>query len=440
MRSLGFVSQEIVLVMNRTLISLNIVLLFSLATFVHAEQRGSEQTNSAPNICRQQTLTDGFFGLDDTLADTGIELELSTAQIYQQNVRGGISTHRKTGRFSGSYDLELSADLEKLLRIQGARLYMLTEGSFSEGINGPSVGSFFGVNDDAAGDRSIDITELWYEQSWFEQTLRIRLGKIDLTGGFEHHGCPVAFDCSAYANDENAQFLNSALVNNPAIPFPDNGLAIAAYYSPVDLWYISAAIADDQADARETGFRTAFNDEDYFFYIFETGITPELNSANGPLQGAYRAGLWYDPQPKERFSDGITCRDDTGFYISFDQMLCRENDNSEDTQGLAAFGRYGWADSKVNELARFWSAGVQYQGLIPDRDDDVLALGFAQGIFSDDAADFTDDYESTLEIYYRADISPWLALSPSAQYIANPGGDKSVGDAVVLGIRALMRF
>jgi len=426
--------------MNGMLISLDIVLLFSLATFAYDEYHGSEQTDSARNIWQRQTLMDGFFGLDETLADTGVELELSTTQIYQQNVRGGISTHRKASRFSGSYDLELSADLEKLFNIQGARLYMLTEGSFSDGINRPSVNSFFGVNEDAGGDRSIDITELWYEQSWFEQTLRIRLGKIDLTGGFEHHGCPVAFDCSTYANDETAQFLNSALKNNPAIPFPDNGLAVAVYYSPADLWYVSAAVADALADARETGFQTAFHGEDYFFYIFETGITPELNSVNGPLQGAYRAGLWYDPQPKERFSDSTTCRDDTGFYISFDQMLCRENDNSEDTQGLAAFGRYGWADSKVNELARFWSAGVQYQGLIPDRDDDVLALGFAQGIFSDDATSFTDDYESTLEIYYRAELSPWLALSPSAQYIANPGGDKSVGDAVVLGIRALMRF
>jgi porin len=429
--------------MNRTPISLNIVLLLSLAPFARAEQHSSEQTNSTPNICRQPAfggLTNGFWGLDDALAATGVELELSTTQIYQQNVHGGISTHRKAGRFAGSYDLELSADLEKLFDIQGARLYMLTEGSYSEGINGPSVGSFFGVNEDAGGNRSMDVTELWYEQSWFEQTLRIRLGKIDLTGGFEHRGCPVAFDCSTYANDETAQFLNSALVNNPAIPFPDNGLAVAVYYSPVDLWYVSAAVADAQAGARKTGFQTAFHGEDYFFYIFETGITPVLNSVNGPLQGTYRAGLWYDPQPKERFSDSKTCRDDTGFYISFDQMLCRENNKAQDSQGLAVFGRYGWADSKINELARFWSAGVQYQGLIPGRDDDVLALGFGQGIFSDDATSFTEDYESALELYYRAEVAPWIAISPSIQYVANLAGDESVGDAVVLGVRALMRF
>jgi porin len=387
-------------------------------------------------------LTDGFWGLNDELAHKGIELGLSATQIYQQNVRGGISKHRRAGRFSGSYDLELSADLRKLLGLEGGSLYMLTEGVWSKsaGIDGLSVGSVFGVNGDARARRSMDITELWYEHAFLDDSLRIRVGKMDLTGGFEHHGCPVSFDCSAYANDETTQFLNGALINNPTIPFPAYGLGVAVHYSPTHLWYVSAAVADAQADIRETGFRTTFHDEDYFFYIVETGITPQLDSAKGPLQGAYRVGLWYDPQDKERFSDGRIRRDDTGFYLSFDQTLCRENNDAEDTQGLGVFGRYGWASSKVNEITNFWSAGIQYQGLIPDRDDDVLALGLAQGVFSDRASDYVDDYETACELYYSAQITPWMSVSPSIQYIANPGGNEITSDAVVLGVRLQMRF
>jgi carbohydrate-selective porin OprB len=33
-----------------------------------------------------------------------------------------------------------------------------------------------------------------------------------------------------------------------------------------------------------------------------------------------------------------------------------------------------------------------------------------------------------------------LNVSPSIQYIANPGGDETVRDAVVLGVRAQMSF
>jgi porin len=204
------------------------------------------------------------------------------------------------------------------------------------------------------------------------------------------------------------------------------------------LWYISAAAADAQADIRETGFRTAFHGEDYLFYILETGVTPRLPSGNGPLQGAYRAGLWYDPQEKERLDDGKIRRDDTGFYLTFDQMLHKENKIAGDTQGLGLFGRHGWASSKVNEITNFWSVGIQYQGPIAERDEDVLALGFAQGIFSNRASGFSEDDESVFELYYSAQITPWLAVSPSIQYVADPGGSQTASDAVVLGVRVQM--
>ena len=421
--------------MNKIRILLSAVMLLSLAGICRAEREENDLWN-------RETLTNGFFGLNDKLADKGIEVDFSVTNIYQQNVRGGISKHRRQGRHTGSYDLEISTDLQTLLGIEGGSLYMHTEGSWSRtDIDATSVGSAFGVNADAAGRRSMDITELWYEQTMFDNSLRIRLGKFDITGGFECRGCPVSFDGSTYANDETAQFLNSALVNNPTIPFPDFGLGVIVYYNPVEWWYASVGVIDAQADGRETGFRTTFHDEDYFFYVFETGITPQLDSANGPLQGAYRVGLWNDPQPKANSDGSKSYRDDVGFYLSCDQMLVKESADPEDSQGLGVFFRYGYASSKRNDIVNFFSAGFQYQGLLDGRDDDVLGVGFAQGIFSNSAdTTYTDDYESVVELYYNAQVTPWLNISPSVQYVSNPGGDKSVSDAVVLGVRAQMVF
>jgi len=426
--------------MSRARILLIIVMLPVLVDICQAANEGHSGSH-AGHIWERETLTDGLFGLNDALADSGIEMDVGVTNIYQQNVRGGISKHRRAGRLTGSYDLELSADLEKLLGIERTSLYMLTESSYSGGINGPSVGSFFGVNDDAGSDRSMDVTELWIEMALLNDTLFIRAGKIDLTGGFECRGCPVTFDGSTYANDETAQFLNSALVNNPTIPFPDYGLSFIIYYNPVKWWYASAGMADAQADVREIGFRTAFHEEDYFLYIFETGITPQLDSTKGPLQGAYRVGLWYDPQPKANSDSTKRYRDDVGLYLSCDQMLIKENDNPQDSQGLGSFFRFGYAESKKNDLANFLSFGFQYQGLLEGRDNDVLGAGFAHGTFSDQASTtYTDDYESLVEVYYNAQVTPWLNISPSVQYIANPGGDKTVSDAVVLGVRVQMTF
>ncbi len=378
----------------------------------------------------------------DQLAEQGIELSLGMTSVYQQNMRGGLSTNSGRGRFAGSYDLELAADLNRFLGMDGAGLYVHAEGGFPRSDeDAASIGSFFGANADATGRRAMDVVEVYYEQAFFEETLRIRVGKLDITGGFECGGCAVSFDGSAFANDETTQFLNGALVNNPTIPFPDYGLGAVVYWNPLEWWYASFAVVDAQADGRETGFRTAFHGEDYFLYIFETGVTPEIESENGPLKGAYRVGVWADPQPKAHSDTTRVYRDDVGYYVSADQLVYKENDVSEDTQGLGVFARYGLANDHRNDLVNFYSFGMQYQGLFDGRDDDVLAIGYAQGFFSDRASmTFGEDYESVLEIYYKLQISPRLEISPGIQYIANPGGASGVSDATVFAVRAQWFF
>jgi porin len=116
----------------------------------------------------------------------------------------------------------------------------------------------------------------------------------------------------------------------------------------------------------------------------------------------------------------------------------RENAEKDDTQGLGVFARYGFAHSDVNPIDDFWSVGAQYRGLIPSRDADVLAFGVAQGQLVK-AAGFTASDETALELYYNIAVTGWLGISPSVQYIFNPGGG-DVDNAVVIGVRAQMNF
>jgi porin len=392
---------------------------------------------------RTDALTGGFGGPAEMLSHEGIDSAMSVTSIYQQNVDGGISTHRRAGRWAGSYDLELTGNFERLLGLSGGRLYTHGEGwwSRSAGINSPAVGSAFNVNADAMEQDALVVTELWYEQALFDRTLLVRFGKLDMTGGFQCRGCPVSFDGCTYANDETAQFLNGALVNDPTIPFPDYGLGIIFHYQPADAAYLSIGAADAQADHRQSGFQTAFTGPDYFFYIAETGWTPRLASPKGPLQGAYRIGLWNDPRPKTNADSDRMKRDDLGFYVSCDQSLVRETSDPNDTRGLGVFARYGYAPGATNDITGFWSVGLQYQGLIEGRDDDVAAIGWAQGFFSNGAsATYPADSESVVEAYYRICVAGWLDASPSIQYIRHPGGASTIDHATVLALRAQIRI
>jgi porin len=175
--------------------------------------------------------------------------------------------------------------------------------------------------------------------------------------------------------------------------------------------------------------------------MLETGLTAELELANEALPGTYRVGLWNDPQPKANSNASRNHRDDVGFYLSCDQMLTKENAEPEDSQGLAVFVRCGYASGRKNDIAGFWSVGFQYQGIVEGRDEDVLGAGLAQSIFSDSASGtYTEDHESAIELYYNIHMAPWASVSPSMQYIADPGGNETVDDAVVVGVRAQVVF
>jgi porin len=411
---------------------------WALGALIGANETAGGEAPRTPTLLERESLSDGWFGLGAPLAERGFVVALSVTQVFQANARGGLRTRPGPDQWPGSYDLEIEANLEKALRLPGGRVYALAEGSWRNGLNDTFVGALQSVNADAAGSQLIALTELWCEQALFERHLIFRIGKLNLPGGFECRGCPVAFDKNSFANSETAQFLNAALVNNPTIPFPQKGLGAAVHVEPLEWLYVSAGVADANADARENGFNTTFSGPADFFSIYEAGVVPHLAGPHGPLPGAYRVGLWYDPRRKARFSGGEKV-DDLGVYASFDQMLWRENADEKDQQGIGAFGRIGWADEDVNEMRLFWSAGAQWRGMVPGRDADVLALGLGQGWLSREAG-FSAPHETVVETYYSCEVAPWLHLSPSVQVIVNPGGSAAVGTALVVGLRAQVRL
>jgi len=409
--------------MSRTQAVSIVTFLLGLGAICRADESDSK-SKMVYDFWRCTSLTNGFWGLNDYLALSGIEVGLGLTTVYQTNVKGGTSTTQRRGRHLGRYDLKMSTDMEKLLGIESASFVLHGWGGWpgTEGVNGHSVGSAWGINALTVGNRGLDIVEAFYEGPLFSDNLTIAIGKLDFTG---------IFDASEYADDECCQFLNAALVNDPTIPFPQHGLGVVLNWEITDSWYLMGGVIDAQGDNRETGFRTTFHDEDYFFYALEIGITAGNDT--------YRVGLWNDPQPKG--SDNK--RDDVGVYTSCDWMLHKENADPEDSQGLGTFFRYGYAPSRKNDITNFFSLGLQYQELFDGRDDDVFGLAYARGVFANRAAsDYPEDYESVFEAYYNARITPWFVFGPSIQYVANPTGGEggTAKDAVLFGLRAQTTF
>ena len=155
----------------------------------------------------------------------------------------------------------------------------------------------------------------------------------------------------------------------------------------------------------------------------------------------------YDPRIRPKFDARYgTPResargDDYSVYASFDQVLYREN--AETDQGLGWFFRYGYRRADIARANTFWSTGVQYKGLFRNRDKDVLAFGFARQVESPRYRRYVNpdaDAETLYELYYAINIADWLVITPDIQYVTSPGGDNRNDDLVTLGVRTRFSF
>jgi porin len=98
------------------------------------------------------------------------------------------------------------------------------------------------------------------------------------------------------------------------------------------------------------------------------------------------------------------------------------------TQGLLAFGKLSGTfgnNSIVNLVA---SSGLTYAGLIPGRDRDMTGIGIAYAGFNSAASRYyanafngvASSSETALEAVYLAELTPWLMLIASYQYVISP--------------------
>jgi len=388
----------------------------------------------------QKYMTGDWGGARTELKEQGIELKIKLMNQFMVNTYGGLET--KNGHdFAGSYELNLYLDFENMGWIDNAKFFLRGKGTWGgddSDFDREKIGAFFKTNQDASAEEPIFVDKWWWTQLLWDDRVEMRLGRME----------PVKdlFDTSEVIGSEDDYFLNRALVRNATIP-SDKGLGVFAKWHMTDTLYLSAAALDADAENRQTNFNTAFHETDHFRFFGELGWDPAFDSAKGPMPGHYRVGTWYDPKPKDVFMDTIGGRlaqraesGDWGYFIGMDQMIWKEQDDPEDSQGITFAARYGYAHGDVNRIEHFWSLAAHYRGILPDRNEDLLGFGMGQGIFADDFRVVRPraDRETVYELYYRIKVSPWLYISPDLQFVTNAGGDKGDDNAFIAGIRVKM--
>jgi len=217
----------------------------------------------------------------------------------------------------------------------------------------------------------VNLREAWLETSFFEESLTLTAGRIDLTN---------YFDTNAVANDEKSQFLADPLVNNPALGLSSNGTGATLAWNARDS--LSFRIGTQQSDEDAT------NLSDSSFSLAEVAYLARPFSLP---EGNYRA--WY------RVDDSAS-ESRNGFGVSLDQKL---------SSALTLFGRYGRSEADRGD-DDFWSMGLQLRTAWVFNPGDTWAIGYANADLADGGR------QSLAEIYYNLELAARLRLSFHLQY------------------------
>lgn len=364
-------------------------------------------------LSERDHLSGDLGGMWDRLEERGVNLELVYTGEWFRNVTGGID---QGSDYRSDLSLMLELNTEKMGWWKNGDFFVHLQSQWGDNITDNFVGDKQVISNIDADDFS-QLSEFWYQHTFLEDRLRVKIGKQEATADF----------C---APDYGAEFINSSPGFHPTIPipsFPDQDLGIVVGITPVDWFTLDVGVHQGSPSGDRTVFNSA-GDLRGPMVIVQPGFRYNIAGRAGEAH----IGGWMHSKMEE-FQTGER-NDSTGWYMCLDQEIWAENpDDEEDEQGLAAFFQYGWADEDVSEANHYLGGGVQWIGAIPTRDDDVVGLGVFNVEFSDQAG-FAEDNETIVELFYKAQVFNWLSFKPDIQYVSNPGGTTN-SDALAIGLR-----
>jgi porin len=405
---------------------------------------------------REKYLFGDWLGARSELAAEGIKPLVLFITDPFVNAAGG----RRQG-FS-EYDLlglDVIADLDKLLGWPGGEFRVGFANNSGTSLSTHYVGNNFPVQLADVASANPRLTYLSFTQSLFDDKLSVRIGRLTINSvyGEEFAGSQYfkAFTSVAFDLVPLGIFLNAP----GAFGYPLATWGTRVKFEPVESFYVMAGCYDgDPATKEDDRHGVDFTLRGPPFVIGEVGYRRNYGKDATGLPGNAKLGAYYNGGSAEVFGSGLggqpgqSVQARYGCYLLGDQALARWGDPAE-KRHLGAFAAFVCApDPRVNTAPYFFDAGLVTYGFLPSRPRDFVAFGVAYGSYSNDlrraeeVQALTDpdvgvqSWEMTLEWTYGCTIKPGLLLQPSIQYLVNPSGNKTVPNALALGMNIVFNF
>ena len=330
-------------------------------------------------------LTGDWDGLRQEWANKGTSFRFEWFQAAQGVVDGGVNERRAYGT---NLDLYADLDLGRMGILPGAAIAFRAQSRFGDTVN-TDTGLLLPVNSYGAfpltnpPDKNVDIavTELNYTQFLSEQ-FGFLVGKITTMRG-----------ANEFAGGEGrSQFMNFQFLY-PAVYAqltPYSTLAVGGFWLPSSDVLVTSILMNTADASTTTGFDDIGDGVTWWNSVdvqWDLGGRPGgstlgfLYAFDGDFAGI--GGVNFNPGAGGLVVDRKT----TAWALRWDgwQYLHAEpqagarvdpRDGRQDLQGVGAFASVGLSDGDTNPVNWAASVGLSARGLIPDRDDDTMGVGY----------------------------------------------------------------
>ena len=417
--------------MRNIIVSLPVFLLFQFAKAQSINKLNDQQVSFQPASHNAlKSAESGFQFLNNQLPeiknDTSKEQKNFLARLKDKGVAFGLAESlegyynfmggRRTGSAAAStFDANVSLDMNQLLHIPGGIFYADFEAHSFQNPTKLLVGDLQ-VFDKNTADPFLQMFEFWYQQKFFHNTLRLKVGKVDANAEFS-------------LIDNGLDFITSSAHVTPTLfvfpTFPDPMPSVNLFFTPGKLFYASIAAFDANRNDHFLDFsgkpgsvQPSLNGT---LWIGETGLTWSHLSGSGD-DGNLRVGIWKHTGQFNRTEDNSQVTGADGLYIVINQTLWKPTSNEDTNRGLRMFAEYANSNKGIAPVYQHYGGGFLWTGLSAKRPNDKLGICTQYGDISPQPG-LIWNYEQTIESFYKISLASWINLQPDAQYIIHPGGE-----------------
>ena len=410
-----------------------LALFFAFGNLVFAD--GKEKL---PNY-NEEKLAGDFGGARTEWFKQGVEVNVLHKSDVMSNASGGI---QRGAAWLGHTDLGVHLDLEKLVGWGAATAYVHYHSDLGSKFNKNYVGSNAGVDNIEVATNTAQFYQAWLQKNFFKDQLSLLAGFYAVDSEFQLNHVSAVFINPV--DGVTNEFALSGKAGPPAFPLGALGVR-AKYTSPAKNFYAMTALTDgvpgDPNNPHGTHIKLGRGDGT--LSIVELGYTPQTEglAADAEVFNKYAVGYWaYSAKQPDLDPASADKHRSQGVYLLGERSLYVEQGHP--ARGLAGFVRLGFAPESTQQVDWTGSVGLRYHGLFDGRDDDIAGVAVTTNHASNLYRNLNNSerFETNLELTYRAQIKPWLALQPDFQYIVNPNMDLNLKDAWVFGVRTELNF